>query len=295
MVSVCSHRHMNILDAAALYRTMTSSNTSNSMETIHDRVISYTSGLFQALQRLKAILTEAEVNKLPLNNLTMERMVNKDNVDKWISVKDELTKRSLLSTLLPGPPLRHLSNKQEELVVYCRKAGLPCATSLTNVKVWYNPDFFRCFSFNIIKGDYIDEATSQGIRNGITFVFLAGSKMINSLTDSLMSIPGFDNSLSPSSGTDGIRISIHENSTTPNPSLEGIDIPPGVSATIGVVSKEIHRLEQPYSNCTNHNVEIDLLMKIMKRDLKHVKKQVGEGVVEGSYRIADCRSTCLQR
>ncbi len=73
-------------------------------------------------------------------------------------------------------------------------------------------------------GDHVDEATSQGIRNGITFIILAGTKMIDQNTQSgkLMSIPGFDNSLNPSSGTDGIRISIHEDTTTPNPSLEGI-------------------------------------------------------------------------
>ncbi len=72
-------------------------------------------------------------------------------------------------------------------------------------------------------GDHVDEATSQGIRNGITFIILAGTKMIDQNTQpgKLMSIPGFDNSLNPSSGTDGIRISIHEDTTTPNPSLEG--------------------------------------------------------------------------
>ncbi len=116
----------------------------------------------------------------------------------------------------------------------------------------------------------------------------------NPQPNTLMTIPGFDNSLNPSAGTDGIRISIHERSATPNPSLEGIDIPPGLSATIGVVSKEIHRLPEPYSNCTMENMENTLLTQIIMRDMK-LPPRDKTGVVKSSYRIADCRSTCLQR
>ena len=48
---------------------------------------------------------------------------------------------------------------------------------------------------------------------------------------------GFDNSLEPAAGTDGVRITIQQPDTIPNPSLEGFDIPPGVSATIGVMEQ----------------------------------------------------------
>ena len=78
-----------------------------------------------------------------------------------------------------------------------------------------------------------------GIRNGHTFLLMPGSKMIQAgssgsgATGEVYTIPGFDNTMEPTAGTDGIRINIHEPGTTPNPSLEGFDIPPGVSATIG--------------------------------------------------------------
>ncbi len=53
---------------------------------------------------------------------------------------------------------------------------------------------------------------------------------------------GFDNSLEPAAGTDGVRITIQQQDTIPNPSLEGFDITPGVSTTIGVVSSEVRKL-----------------------------------------------------
>ncbi len=258
------------------------------------RIIAFTSNLFRNLEKLRAILRHTE-DTLGEKRLQNERD-NLSKFEKWVGVKDELTRRPLITTLLPGEILSSLSNIRDELIVFCRKAGSPCSFSEGDIVPWLSSDFWKCNSFHIMKGEHVDEATSQGIRNGITFIILAGTKMIDQNTHfgKLMSIPGFDNSLNPSSGTDGIRISIHEDTTYPNPSLEGIDIPPGVSAMIGVVSKEIHRLALPYSNCTSENMEIQLLTDAMRRNLKKMP-ETGHNVINGSYRIADCRSTCLQR
>ncbi len=65
----------------------------------------------------------------------------------------------------------------------------------------------------------------------------------------LWNIPGLDNTYEPGAGSDGVRLNVHEPGTVPNPSYEGLDIPPGVSAVIGISSKEINRLSYPYSNC----------------------------------------------
>ena len=81
--------------------------------------------------------------------------------------------------------------------------------------------------------------------------------------------------------------------STPNPSLEGFDIAPGTSATIGIISKEIHRLAAPYSNCTTVNIEMELLYKQMRRDRKDLPER-GQDVLQVQYRIADCRATCMQ-
>ncbi len=260
-----------------------------------NKIIVETVQLYRILQKVQNILVEeqfAEHNG--------ENKENREFLNDWMKVKDDLTKRSLISTLFTIDTILKLSNDPDEFLVSCQKAGSDCSLVYEgpnqDVKAWIHPDFLICTSFNLMKGDHIDEATSQGIRNGITFIFLPGTRMINTKPhpNTLMTIPGFDNSLNPSAGTDGIRISIHERSATPNPSLEGIDIPPGVSATIGVVSKEIHRLPMPYSNCTMENMETKLLTEIIMHDMKLPPKNKSR-VVESSYRIADCRSTCLQR
>ena len=80
--------------------------------------------------------------------------------------------------------------------------------------------------FDIMKGHEMDEATAEGIKNGITFVFLAGSGMLINDEQSqedeghAINIPGFDNTFEPSAGSDGVRINIHEPGAVPNPSFQ---------------------------------------------------------------------------
>ena len=96
-----------------------------------------------------------------------------------------------------------------------------------------------------------DTVDGLGIRNGHTFLFMPGSRMIQAESsgdgqaEEVVTIPGFDNTMEPTAGTDGLRINIHEPGTTPNPSLEGFDIPPGVSATIGKIHHSISYQGQP--------------------------------------------------
>ncbi len=128
----------------------------------------------------------------------------------------------------------------------------------------------RCFTFDITKGHVMDEATAEGIKNGVTFVFLSGSGMLKdsfNLTkegSTVHNIPGFDNTFTPSAGTDGLRINIHEPGTVPNPSFQGLDVPRGVSAVIGITSEEIRRLPYPYTNCSSENREKQLLVKAIQ-------------------------------
>ena len=51
----------------------------------------------------------------------------------------------------------------------------------------------------------------------------------------------------------------------------------------GVVSQEVHRLPHPYSDCTNHNIEIDLLMAAIHKKLEKVPDK-GSGILKRSYR-----------
>ena len=81
---------------------------------------------------------------------------------QWTTVRDQLSRRSLISTLLPGGAVKYLSNYMEELVISCQKAGTDCDFSKEHIYWWFQPDFFKCFTFDIMKGKHMDEATSQG-------------------------------------------------------------------------------------------------------------------------------------
>ena len=90
------------------------------------------------------------------------RVTGNELLRQWTTVRDQLSRRSLISTLLPGGAVKYLSNYMEELVISCQKAGTDCDFSKEHIYWWFQPDFFKCFTFDIMKGKHMDEATSQG-------------------------------------------------------------------------------------------------------------------------------------
>ncbi len=151
----------------------------------HTRAMLYVQGLLSNLKKLSSILSGAKSSKFPSD---------KDLVSNWSHVRNELTKRPLISTLLPYGAVREISNKPDELVVFCQKAGTECNFEAEHVQLLDHAEFNACFKFDIFRGsDNLDEATSQGIRNGHTFIFLSGSAMIrnhDASLSSLLTIPG---------------------------------------------------------------------------------------------------------
>ncbi len=193
IVTVCSHRHINVMALVELAQTMSENNSTQNKKrpivTNYDRAMIYSSGLFSNLKKLNNILNGLDKNRHV--NLTSEEL---DTVSNWIQVRDELIKRPLISTLLPFGAIRELSNKLLELVVFCQKAGTECNFTQKHIGFFNHAEFNLCFKFDIFKGsDDIDEATSQGIRNGHTFIFLSGTGMIPEESDELLTIPGIFN------------------------------------------------------------------------------------------------------
>ena len=95
----------------------------------------------------------------------------------------------------------------------------------------------------------------------------------------------------PAAGTDGVRVTVQQPGTIPNPGFEGFDIQSGVSTTIGVVATEVVRLPHPHGNCTNKNMELEWL----KKATLQYKTRNQTMVARKSYRVGDCRAACLQR
>ncbi len=75
--------------------------------------------------------------------------------------------------------MKFLSNYMDELVISCQKAGSECNFSKEHIYWWFQPDFFKCFTFDIMKGKHMDEATSQGRIFVRLFKIGAQQKFIN--------------------------------------------------------------------------------------------------------------------
>ena len=143
-----------------------------------------------------------------------------------------------------------------------------------------------------MEGKPTAETFTQGIENGVTFIFMTGSNLIASKYDT-WTIPGFRNTFHTSSGSDGIRLIIHSPDMGPMPNLDGIDVSPGMDTTIGITSKEDIRLPHPYSKCSTHNIE-ELLMKSVEATLGY-KPIEDDGMVLSKYNVGKCRGTCFLR
>ena len=96
-------------------------------------------GLFyRSLNRLHTALSPSP----PKNNVALN-LSNEDTqlLAQWTSVKDQLSERALISTLLPPGALKHLSNSLDELVFSCQKSGSPCGFTKKDITQWFHADF----------------------------------------------------------------------------------------------------------------------------------------------------------
>ncbi len=104
-------------------------------------------------------------------------------------------------------------------------------------------------------------------------------------------VPGMNNILSPSQGTSGIRLIIkpHGASAT-HPYTEGIDIPCGISASIGITAQRVLHLPYPYTNCSAKHQETHLLLAEMRKKLPSLPAEIDTG----TYTQFHCRyDLCL--
>ena len=229
----------------------------------------------------------------------------KEKLTNWSSAADKLQERWLLSSLL----YRYVHTKNSSLwmslagydlqdtMVYCASGRVKC-----------NEDYFEafgsinslaCFTYDPSEGQVLKESNVQGLLNGVTFIFMTGGNLLASEYGNVgggywKSVPGYDNTFQPSTGSDGIRLMIHDPDTAPCPGLDGIDIAPGMATTIGLTSKETIRLGKPYGSCSTENIEGHLMTKSVSEKLGYIPP-TGAGLLKSKYNAGRCRETCLLR
>ena len=222
---------------------------------------------------------------------------------EWAEVREDLDERWLVTSLLTkdGKTMKEQLNDLVLLagdvcdsVVFCKHGNVKCSKKY--MRNFFAINHLSCFTYDPKEGHAVIESNVQGIKNGITFIFLTGSKLMASKfrTENLWLIPGFRNTFHVSSGGDGMQMIIHSRNTAPYPELDGIDIAPGMATLIGVTSEENNRLEDPYGDCNTFDIEEDLLTKSLEAKLDYTPTK-GDGILESAYSTAQCRSSCLQR
>ena len=206
--------------------------------------------------------------------------------DSNVSDRNVLSSRENIFTQLSEKTIDEITPSLDELVISCKSRDKFC--NFDYFTSFVHSFFFKCYVYDPLEGRTPEDGVAQGINFGQTFVFLSGSEMIS---DGTAPIPGFDNFMRQTGGTDGVRLVIHARGTVPDPLNEGVDIPTGASVVLGISSQETHRLEQPYGNCSRLDVESIQMLKYMNNNteiLDDWNKPV-------KYKSSQCRSSCQQR
>lgn len=156
--------------------------------------------------------------------------------------------------------------RKEEFIASCQYHGRKCNSS--DFTWFLDPAFFNCYTLNISQ---TEETILEGPENGLSVILFNPSMSIMNYSNYAASGLAMYNELTL--GGEGIRLVIHSINTVPYPLTEGIDIPRGVSANIGIKVQQNERLGPPHGNCTKQ------------------EKLRGSNY---SYTMASCKKACLQ-
>ena len=194
-----------------------------------------------------------------------------DNVD-YSRLSDIIGHRSTVFANMDLNAMEQIGLQKQELIPYCTYAGKSCF--IDNFTQFVDTTYLNCFTFDpSVRGS--DELTIQeGPDSGLVIgLFVPGVEALNASADILSD---FALNHDPSSGSEGVRVSIHAPGSKVNPLSEGIDVPRGVSASFGVHMTEQTRAKAPHGNCTE-------------------QKFLSEGKMTYGYSISECKRMCQQK
>ena len=299
-ISFCNKRYASIKSELAFAKAVTTgmdeTDGDNSTFAIAMRDLFKTSHNLFALRR---ILSNPDQYDFPSTSQNAVEMLR-----NWSSVKDYLGERWLLSTLMFTPEdtlagqlknIITLGGSTDDVLVYCRQGEFNCSEK--HISPFLNVDHLKCFTFDPAEGYEDAETNVQGIKNGMTMVYMTGGGLLASSEfdpKTLYLLPGYQNTFHTSAGSDGIHVLIHSPDLAPQPDFEGIDVSPGTATTVGITSSETKRMEYPYGNCTMVNKERQLLRIAVQEKLGYAPPEE-YGMVKSAYTPMVCRSLCVQR
>ena len=152
----------------------------------------------------------------------------KENVS-WLDV----TRSDIKLNILPEIMASNIISK-EEFIVQCRFQDEECEKVGTFTEVDHH-HYFRCFTYSsnltlMMKGP--EEGLSLTLMTGNGMLTNDGSQGYDPNRTTAY-IPGLYQAKSSTSGNEGVRVVLHPPNTVANPIIEGLDVPPGYSVSLG--------------------------------------------------------------
>ena len=180
---------------------------------------------------------------------------------------------------------------EDVLVLLCQKQNMDCPDFIP--VTFYLPGSYQmCVEFDMLLDHAFHEATSQGIRNGLTIVALTENTLFDEAFNFHLKtpVPGMQNFLSPNGAMKGLRLIVDAPGMTTVPNMYGLDLPSGVSATISITAKKIQHLQNPYTNCSVTDHEEIRLIKAIESKHPDITIDRGPGkTVTSKYSPLECR------
>ena len=154
--------------------------------------------------------------------------------------------------------VRKFAVKRDDLIISCSLRGSKENCNVTNdFNFWLDPLYGICYTYV-----HPSPVVEPGPRNGLSLI-------LNTRAGKNVFFPS-GSTADPVTGSSGVHITIHQPRTMPVPQVDRIDLPPGMSTSVGL---KVHQRER-ITNCEN-------------------KVQIVENV---SYRVplSQCQSLCKQ-
>ncbi len=171
-----------------------------------------------------------------------------------------------------------------QMIISCTFQGVSCEAA--DFYYYHDYNYGSCFSFNLGKVNnaspkYLTEkrdilkSEKSGWENGLQLELFVGS----------------ETSQQQYAYKSGVRVIVHNQSITPFPNIDGIDVATGQQTNIMISRSFIKHLSEPYSQCINPNKnEIDW----NKNDIFKFMKNYYDEKFE-SYSQKFCLKVCLQK
>ncbi|ELU09875.1 hypothetical protein CAPTEDRAFT_207658 [Capitella teleta] len=147
----------------------------------------------------------------------------------------------------PQNESRYASHSLKDLIIGCSYIHKNCVGNLEE-SFTYKADgtYFNCYTFSPANNPNLsDNTVGLGPESGLSLILFMDTDTAD------QTFPGIIDVQSNVKQSAGARVTVHNRGTLPNPLIEGFDIMPGHSTSVGVTATRIRRLSEPYTNCTD--------------------------------------------